>query len=223
MSVVIAIRDEEGVIHMASDSMASNSFTDSRLDICKVNPTLDGNLLIGMVGELALSELQYYEFLPKIMPVTENEKVREALEKANKEFQNNLGDYEFITQVKFELKEVIEEVTAHDPKSGGGFDGELLIVFKDKMYLMSEDYSMVPIENDYYVIGSGQYHSTSVMKMLNWDEDISPVDKLISAIKLTEEHVLSVGGKIYYVNSKDCEVNEIILGVEELKKGEDDE
>jgi hypothetical protein len=61
------------------------------------------------------------------------------------------------------------------------------------------------------------------MKMLNWDEDISPVDKLISAIKLTEEHVLSVGGKIYYVNSKDCEVNEIILGVEELKKGEDDE
>jgi len=222
MSVVIAIRDKEGVIHMASDSMASNSFTDTRLDICKVNPTMDGNLLIGMVGELGLSELQYYEFLPKIMSETRNEKVRGALERANKEFQNNLGDYEFITQVKFELKEVIEIVTTHSPKNGERFDGELLIVFKDKMYLMSGDYSMIPIENDYYVIGSGQYHSTAVMKMLNWDEDTPPVDKLINAIKLTEEHVLSVGGKIYYVNSKDCEVNEIILGEKDLEE-EDDE
>jgi len=60
------------------------------------------------------------------------------------------------------------------------------------------------------------------MKMLNWDEDTPPVDKLINAIKLTEEHVLSVGGKIYYVNSKDCEVNEIILGEKDLEE-EDDE
>ena len=222
MSIVVGLRDEEGVVHLASDSMASNGFTNSSRDICKVNPTRDGDLIIGIVGEMSLLELQYYEFLPRLQKIPGSDKMNERLEEASEIFRQELDEYDFITEVKYNIAETIQgikQIPKQVPQNH--FDGELLIAFQDQMYTMFGDYAMVPVTNDFIVIGSGTYHGQAAMQMLNWNNDYDPVDKLLSAVTVASDNVLSVGGTVYYTNTKDCEVQELVLTEEDIQGGED--
>lgn len=223
MSIVVGLRDEEGVVHLASDSMASGSFTNSGRDICKVNPTRDGDLIIGVVGEMSLLELQYYEFLPRLQQIPGSDKMGEALQKADDIFREELDEHDFITEVKYNIAETIQGIKQIPKQSAKkDFHGTLLVAFKDQMYTMSGDYAMVPVHKDFMVIGSGTYHGQAAMQMLNWNEEYDPISKLISAVTLASDNVLSVGGKIYYTNTKDCEVKELILSEEDLEGGQNE-
>lgn len=209
MSLVVALRDEEGVIHMASDSRASTAFIKTDYDICKVGPTEDGDLLIGFVGEMCLAELQYYSYLPKVSALEDNGKMSEALEAVEKVLRESITEYDFITDVKYTVAKTMFQIKCAPEGKNPSFNGELLLAFKDQLYLMQGDYSILPVRENWAVIGSGQYHATSVMKIFERYEDSDPLETLVTAIKIAGDSVLSVGGKIYYTNTKDCEVVEL--------------
>lgn len=209
MSLVVALRDNDGVVHMASDSRASTSFVKTEYDVCKVGPTEDGDLIIGFVGEMCLVELQYYSYLPTIASMGEDGKMSKALEAVEKVLRESITEYDFVTDVKYTIADTIFNIKCAASGSNPTFDGSLLLAFKDQLYLMSGDYSILPVKEDWAVIGSGQYHATSVMKIFEQYKDSDPLEILVTAIKIASESVLSVGGKIYYTNTKDCEVVEL--------------
>lgn len=209
MSLVVAIRDNEGVIHMASDSRASTPFTKVDYDVCKVGPTEDEDLLIGFVGELCLGELQYYSYLPTVASLGEEGKMGKALEAVEQVLRESITEYDFVTGVKYAIAETMFDIKCAPKGKNPTFDGSLLLAFKDQLYLMYGDYSIIPVREDWAVIGSGQYHATSVMKIFERYKDSDPLEILVTAIKIAGDSVLSVGGKIYYTNTKDCEVVEL--------------
>lgn len=209
MSVVVALRDKEGVIHMASDSRASTPFIKANYDVCKVGPTEDGDLLMGIVGEMCLTELQYYSYLPAVEELKKGDKVGEALEVIKKALRDSITEYDFVTNVKYAIAETMFNIKCAPKGKNPTFSGELLLAFKDQLYLMQGDYTIFPIKEDWAVIGSGQYHATAVMKMFESYIDSDPLEVLVTAIKIAGDSVLSVGGKIYYTNTKDCEVVEL--------------
>jgi len=219
MSLVVAMRDDNGVVHMASDSMASTHFTKADFDTCKITPTLDGDLIIGFVGSMHLSELQYYHYLPSAMGPSGDESMTKKLEELDKIYKEQLEDIDFITDVKYEIMKRVKKITGTPEGKQVSLGGNILIAFKDKMYLMWDDFAMVPIDNDWAAIGSGEYHATSVMKIFEGYEGSDVIDILATAIKIAGDSVLSVGGKIYYTNTEDCEVVEISL--EEIDREEE--
>jgi 20S proteasome alpha/beta subunit len=209
MSLVIALRDDEGVIHMASDSRASTPFIKTDYDVCKVGPTEDGDLLIGFVGEMCLGELQYYSYLPTVMPSEQGEEMNEALAAVEDIYRDSITEHDFISSVKYSIADTVFQIKCAPEGDNPHFNGSLLLAFRDQLYLMGGDYSILPVREDWAVIGSGQYHATSVMKIFEQYKDSDPLDILVTAIKIASDSVLSVGGKIYYTNTEDCEVVEL--------------
>lgn len=187
MSVVIATRDDEGYVHLASDSKASNGFTDSQLDICKINLTPDEDIIIGIVGNLSLFSLQYYPLLPPM-------KYRPQV----------LDEEYFLTVVRPRIIENILMVDMSADKKG--FNGTLFIAYGKQLYEMDGQYSMYPIYQKSASIGSGDFHSSASIKILDVMNELTIREKLMSAISVTSQFVLSVGDNIYYMNTKDLDL-----------------
>jgi|LGVF01.2.fsa_nt_gb ATP-dependent protease HslVU (ClpYQ) peptidase subunit len=174
MSVVVATRDEQGYIHMASDSMVSSSFTDSQLDVCKVNVTFDEDVIIGDVGGMALTMLKYYSLLPqsKYRPVV-------------------LDEEYFLIYVREQIINLIQKVDMQADKKG--FNGELLIAYKKQLYVFDSNYDMYPVYQKSYSIGSGEYHASSAIKILDTIDGLTIREKLLSSINVTQQYVSRVG------------------------------
>jgi len=187
MSVVVATRDKEGYVHLASDSMASTVMTDTQLDVCKVNITADMDVIIGNVGNMSLTSLKYYSILPphKYRPV-------------------ELDEEFFLTQVRYELIKIIHNVDIM--ASEKGFSGELLIAYGKQLYVFDGQYAMYPVYQKSYAIGSGEYHASSAIKVLDTIDGLTIREKLMSAVNVTQQYVSSVGNNTYYVNTKDLQL-----------------
>ena len=90
-------------------------------------------------------------------------------------------------------------------------NSQMIIGIEDKIFVVQPDLSIFEPEEDFVCIGSGEFHSQGVMEILK-GTDLTPAEKIQTAIEKTSKHVVSVNEDIIILtnNNKEEEEPELI-------------
>ena len=179
MTCVVAIVDSSNNIHMGSDSLASDSHSQTIMTDSKL--FMIGELLVGFAGSFRSAQvLQYQMFLP------ERGELQEDMEYLVASFipvlrtvfaDNGLGD---------------------DILGSDGFDGEFLLGYRGQVYKMQNDFSLIVAKDDFVSIGAGGEVSSAVLYATK-DMDIAPTDRLELALKSSAYQITTVKEPFHFI------------------------
>ena len=191
MSVIAAIK-KDGVVYMVADSQVTRGGTRTSLSnpsnykIWKVKGV--ENCLIGHVGNLrdACVIKVMYGLVREIDAIKEN------------------VDFEYV--VCRIVPMIIDELKNYNYISKDGrfdvMDSRFLFAFKDKLFLISSDASVIEID-DCISIGSGECEAIGSLLTTQKNEDANI--RIIKAIKSSATHDIYVDYPIILSNTKDTE------------------
>lgn len=208
MSVVVAIK-HNGAVYLGADSQVTRGGTRSTLK----NPNNfkiwavknSNNCLMGHVGNVR--DANVIRLMSNIID----------------DYDEYIDNINFSFVVKFLVPEMIKNLEKAKylkikDNYFDGFDSSFLFAYKDRLFLINEDGTVLEIE-DYCAIGSGA--SEAIGSLLSTENE-EPLHRIIKAIKASAAHDIYVDYPIVLNNTNDCKFT--ILGednIEEFMSGGD--
>lgn len=184
MTCVVALLEDDGDIHLGSDSLGTDGHFSKVISDPKI--FVNGEFLFGYAGSFRLGQILEHGFEPPSRMENQGSKqylcttFMEAL-KNSFHIQGFLGK---------------DEDTNQD-----SFDGEFLIGYREEIFIVQEDFSVLQVRDNYLSIGSGQETATAVLYATR-DIDISPIDRLLLSLETTSKYVDSVAGPFHFISMK---------------------
>lgn len=179
-----------GHVYMAGDLMGSNGFTGKVYPDSKV--FVNGDFIIGYTSSFRMGQILEWNW---------NQPLR----------QEGICDREYM---QLNVVESLRETFAafgYGVKDGlEDIGGNFLIGYKDKLYEMQNNFSLLSIE-DYAAVGSGSYHAEAILHLLYENEEIHPFEIMETAIGTAAHFTQSVSRECT-VFSTDEEANEAWQG-----------
>lgn len=75
--------------------------------------------------------------------------------------------------------------------------GEILIVYRGKIYVIQSDFSLIEVRSNFYAIGSGYEYTTAAYRALEmYQADMPVASRMQEAIKITSQYCPSVNNEI---------------------------
>ncbi|UZV41304.1 putative nucleophile aminohydrolase [Vibrio phage vB_VpaM_R16F] len=175
-----------GHVYMAGDLMGSNGFTGKVYPDSKV--FVNGDFIIGYTSSFRMGQILEWNW---------NQPLR----------QEGISDREYM---QLNVVESLRETFAafgYGVKDGlEDIGGNFLIGYKDKLYEMQNNFSLLSIE-DFAAVGSGSYHAEAILHVLYENEEIHPFEIMETAIGTAAHFTQSVSRECT-VFSTDEEANE---------------
>ena len=179
-----------GHVYMAGDLMGSNGFTGKVYPDSKV--FVNGDFIIGYTSSFRMGQILEWNW---------NQPLR----------QEGICDREYM-QLNV-VESLRETFAAFGYGVKGGLEdigGNFLIGYKDKLYEMQNNFSLLSIE-DYAAVGSGSYHAEAILHLLYENEEVHPFEIMETAIGTAAHFTQSVSRECT-VFSTDEEANEAWQG-----------
>lgn len=195
MTCVVGMLDKENkTVYLGGDSLGSNSYTKTIYKQRKVFHSKDTNdLIIGICGSFNFQGLEYEKLLDETK-LLKGEIDREYL----------------ITKFIPNLRRIISSYNCNESKSGiDSMEGVLLFGYKDNLFMIQSDYSLVESTDGYLSIGSGMDYALGSLAT-TYNDEIPIVDKIHMALKSATKHAVGVEPPFYIINTSNDEVIELL-------------
>lgn len=161
----------DGHVYMAGDLMGSNGFTGKVYPDSKV--FINGDFIIGYTSSFRMGQILEWNWVPPLR-------------------EEGITDRQYM---QFNVIESLRETFAifgYGVKEGlESLGGNFLIGYKDSLYEMQENFSLLRIE-DYAAVGSGQYHAEATLHLMCDNLDIHPFNIMQTAIGTAAHFTQSV-------------------------------
>ena len=189
MTCIVGLIHKE-TVYMGGDSLGSNGNTGNIYKNKKIFKLKDSpEILVGYTASYRMGQLlQYSSGLFEELALMKNQIDEEYL--VNKFAQN--------TRKLF---------------TDGGFGkdnvgGTFIISFKDKLYEVESDYSILEPKNGYCSVGSGGDFANASL-FTTRDMSFTPQERIIKALEAAENFSIGVKRPFYIINSKNEEIVEV--------------
>lgn len=191
MTCVIGYLDKiNSTVYLGGDSLGSNGYSKMLYTQRKVFHSKDTkNLIIGLSGSFNFQALEYEKLLDEAK-LLKDEIDREYL----------------ITKFIPNLKEIVNKYNANSSKDNlNSMEGSLLFGYKDKLFTIQCDYSLLESTDGFDAIGSGGEVAMGSL-LTSCDIDIPIIDKITKALEAAEKHAVGVQRPFYIINTTTDEV-----------------
>lgn len=191
MTCIVAYKDDEtGKIYMGSDSCGSSPWMKIEIKNKKVFKTIDNTALIGSCGCFSLINI-----LSSVDGIIDKLDI----------YENNITEQSLTLKTMPMLIKTFKKYDAMYTNSNGRniIDGIFLLAIKDKLFMFQQNLSIVEIQDKYMTVGSGE---SFAMGVLNSKEKMSPVDRVLEALRSAAKHGDGVEGPFYIMNTENDEV-----------------
>lgn len=195
MTCVVGMLDKENkTVYLGGDSLGSNGYIKTIYKQRKVFHSKDTNdLIIGICGSFNFQGLEYEKLLDETK-LLKGEIDREYL----------------ITKFIPNLRRIISSYNCNESKSGiDSMEGVLLFGYRDNLFMIQSDYSLVESTDDYLAIGSGMDYALGSLAT-TYDNEMPIIDKIHMALKSATKHVVGVEPPFYIINTANDEVIELL-------------
>ena len=194
MSVVVAVKDKENnSVWVGCDSQCSAGY--QKITLTNKNnykifkPSKDENLIVGIVGAVRDSNILYCvdEYIDELTKLKDEVDFKYIVNKVIPNIQKIL-----IKNKVIKVKDgIIDEM-----------NNEIILAYKDKIFNIYYDFAVIE-SDDFAVTGSGTHFSTG---NLSNEQNKSPKQRVIDAVKASCEHQLHVNYPIILMNTMTDEI-----------------
>ena len=181
---------ESGVTWLGGDSLGSNGYSKTIYNQRKVFKSQDSfELIIGMCGSFNFQGLEYENLL-------------EELELLKGEIDRKYLITKFIPK----LKEVVNKYNANkNDQNMNSMQGELLFGYKDKLFKVQKDYSLLESNDKYQCAGSGEDFALGALYSME-NSELSPSEKIHKALQAASKFSAGVSAPFYIINTANDDV-----------------
>lgn len=194
MTCVIRYLDKDNdCVYLGGDSLGSNGWTKTVYKQRKVFHSKDtDNLIIGLSGTFNFQALEYEKLFDELELLKD---------KIDREY--------LITKFVPKLREIVNKYNANTNKNSlNQMEGELLFGYKNQLFQVQCDYSLLEPSIGFNAIGCG-YQVALGSLYTTKDTDLSIEDKIVKALEASEALNEGVQRPFYIVNTKNKEIKEI--------------
>jgi len=188
MTCIIGFTDKEnGITYLGGDSCASGGFTKSTINQKKIFKLKDtNNAILGFSGNVRdLNLLQY------------------ATGFIDNRDEPNIDEEYMVTKFVPNLIKTMDNGSRCYTSNGQkDMNSYFLLAYKDKLWEIESNYSVLSITDNYNAIGSGCYHALGSMETTE-GLNMSPTDRIHKALQVASKFVPSVAPPFYIINTKD--------------------
>lgn len=196
MTCILGVLDKENdCVYIGADSLGSSSWNKALYKNKKVFKAKDNkNILIAICGAYKLQN-----FLS----------IEENLVEELKELKNEVNFEHMVKYVSPKIMNLAKTYGCCFSKDGGSYlGGDLIFAYKNQLYIIQQDGSILEPEDEYVASGSGGDFSLAVLSQNgNGDKDI--IVRITEALEAAEKHAVGVQRPFYIMNTKDDKVVEI--------------
>lgn len=195
MTCIIGFTDKSNnITYMGCDSCVSWDYTNAtiNLDKKKVFKLKDiNNVLVGFSGSIRDLNLLHY-----------------ATGLIDKKDEHNIDEEYIITYFIPQIVKTIESNgRCYASNNQKLMDSVFLVAYKDKLWKISNDYSVCSTTDNFDAVGSGSYHALASMETMS-SINMTPIEKIHKALQVASKFVSSVAPPFYILNTKDDEIIE---------------
>lgn len=185
---------ENGVTWLGGDSLGSNGYSKTVYQQRKVFKSQDAkDLIIGLCGSFNFQALEYENLFNEL----------ELL-------KGGIDRKYLITQFMPKLKEIVNKYNSNKNSNGLNImSGELLFGYKDKLFRIQNDYSLLESSDPYQCVGSGEDFASGALYALEDNSDLSPAERIHKSLQAASKFSAGVAPPFYIINTKDDEVIEL--------------
>jgi ATP-dependent protease HslVU (ClpYQ) peptidase subunit len=194
MTCIIGVLDKENdCVYIGADSMGSSSWRKAIYKNKKVFKAKDNkNVLMAICGAYKLQN-----FLS----------IEENMVEELKELKNEVNFEHMVKYVSPKIMNLSKTYGCCEIKDGRSYlCGDLIFAYKNQMYFIQEDGSILEPEDDYIASGSGGEHSMAVLSQ-NGNKDI--ITRITEGLESAEKHAIGVQRPFYIMNTLNDEIIEI--------------
>lgn len=184
---------ENGITYLGGDSLGSDGFSKTIVKQPKVFHSKDTKeIIMGYTTSFRMGQLlQNSKGLFDELSIMQNK-----------------VDYEYlITKFIPNIQKLFSDGGFEKNKDGTKSSGEFLLGYKDKLFKVQSDYSILESANNYDACGCGEYYALGSLKTTE-NLDLSPVEKIHKALQAASAFSAGVAPPFYIINTKD---NQIII------------
>lgn len=176
-----------GVSYMGTDSLGSNGYTGNVYKNRKVFK-LDNNkdIMAGYTSSFRMGQLLQYS--------------SNLFDELNL-LKNNIDEKYMVNKFIPNVQKLFEEGKY---KEGGQF----LLSFKDKLYEVQCDFSVLEPKDGFSAVGCGEDFAKSSLETTK-NLEMSPIDRISKALECAEKYSIGVRRPFYIINSENDDVVEI--------------
>lgn len=172
MTCIVAIK-HDNEIWIGGDSAAFRD--DERTSRADEKVFKHGEFLFGYSGSFRVGQLVRYAFNPP-----KNNKQKSDMEYMVVDFVDSLR---FLLEEKGKLLK---------DESGDSYDSEIVVGFRNKIYVIESDFNVSTSTEKYVVSGSGSAYALGALYVLDENDNIKPKDKVEIALKASAQYCPSV-------------------------------
>lgn len=195
MTCIVGMLDKEtNTVYLGGDSLGSNGYHKSVYKQRKVFHSKDTKeFIIGLSGTFNFQALEYENLLDELK-LSKNEINREYL----------------ITRFIPNLKNIVNKYNSNSNSNGiNTMEGTLLFGYKDKLFKVQSDYSLLEPEDEYLSIGSGEDFATGSLATTEGME-LTTIERIHKALRVASKHGVGIQAPFYIINTKDDKVIEFL-------------
>jgi hypothetical protein len=197
MTCIVALIDDDGVIHFGSDSVGTDGHFAKIMSDPKVFQ--NGEFLFGYAGSFRLGQILEHGFSPP-----------DRLEnQTNKQYLCTT----FMEGIKYSFKQH-GFLKDNDDTGQDEIDGQFLIGYRGEIFIVQEDFSILHVLDNYLAIGAGEETATAVLYGTR-DIELGPIERLHLSLEATEKYVDGVRGPFHFLSMEPLKTK---AGVKVTKK-----
>lgn len=185
---------ENGITYLGGDSLGSNGYSKTtylQRKVFKSQNTKD--LIIGLCGSFNFQGLEYEDLIDELDLL-----------------KNSVDRKYLITKFIPKLKSKIELHNANSQSNNiNSMFGELLFGYKDKLFKVQSDYSLLESSNKYQSIGSGEHFALGTLFALE-SQEMTPQERIHLALQSASKFAVGVAAPFYVINTENDEVVEFL-------------
>jgi len=181
MTCVVSIETEKGV-YLGCESLGSNTFTSDNYHYSKIFQV--GEMFFGISGSYRVAQaLQYSLVVP---------------ERGESEDDEAFLAGKLVNHMRLTLEECgcLSQTSAEGTPSVQNMgEASLILAYRDKIYLIQSDFSILRPKSGEICIGSGGYHAQASL-FTSKNLDIPPEDRIKLALQCASNYVISCNDDI---------------------------
>jgi ATP-dependent protease HslVU (ClpYQ) peptidase subunit len=190
MTCIIGLLDN-GVAYMGADSFGSNGYVGQvykNKKVFKLDKHKD--ILMGYTTSFRMGQLLQY-----------SESLFDELNLLKDDIDEKYMVNKFIPNVK----KLFKQGEYGKPETGGNF----LLTFKDKLYEIQDDFSILEPKDKFVSVGCGENFAMASLTT-SQETDKTPIERITDALIIAEKYATGVRRPFYILNNLDDEIIEIL-------------
>lgn len=191
MTCIVGFTDKEkSITYMGGDSCASNCFSKNIINQNKVFKIQDTkNAILGFSG--SVRDLNLLRYATGLIDTRD---------------EPNIDEKYLVTKFIPNIIDTMEKGSRCCTSNGQkDMDSYFLFAYKDKMWRISMDYSIMSVIENYDAIGSGCYYALGSIASTE-AVNMKPIDRIHKALQVASKFARGVEAPFYIINTENDEV-----------------